>query len=97
MATPDKGGNITEYNKIVGSEKTASCEEYTMCKFESNKADEFVALELILDWGRKGDAGKKSPVLSKDVAKVGISNKGHKKAVNLIQLLYVKQVVNTME
>ena len=29
--TPTRGGNIEAYNAIVGSDKTATCEEYTMC------------------------------------------------------------------
>ena len=94
---PTKGGNIEAYNTIVGSDKTATCEEYTMCQFEGSTAQEFIALQLILDWNREGDAGKKSPVLNKDTTRVGISNKAHKKTKNLIQILYVKMTVNALD
>jgi hypothetical protein len=83
-AVPEKYGNIAAYNEIVGSDKTVMCEEYTMCKYEGSDAREFVALELILDWNREGEAGKKSPILNKEVRNVGISNKAHKQVVNLI-------------
>ena len=68
-----------------------------MCKYEGANANEFIALEMILDWDRKGEASKKSPVVNREVQRVGISNKAHKSVVNLIQLIYIKQVVNTME
>ena len=139
-AVPAKGGNIVVYNEIAGSDKTVMCEEYTMCKYEGSSANEFIALELILDWDRraeavvktstkveaevspdtkveavvspvtiKDDAGtkktqdlakgplKKSPILNGEIQSVGISNKAHRTVVNLIQVLYVKRVVNTME
>jgi hypothetical protein len=54
-------------------------------------------LQLILDWNREGEAGKKSPVLNKDTTKVGISNKAHKKTKNLIQVLYIKMTVNALD
>ncbi len=60
------------------------CEEYTMCKYEGANADEFIALEMILDWDRKGEASKKSPILCREVQRVGTSNKAHKTVVNLI-------------
>ena len=40
---------------------------------------------------------KKSPILNAEIQSVGISNKAHKTVVNLIQVLYVKRVVNTIE
>ena len=49
-----------------------------MVKYEGSQADEFIALELALDWNREGDEGKKSPLFDKDVSLVGISNKAHK-------------------
>ena len=94
---PTQNGNIEVYNQIVGSDKSTVCEEYTMCQFEGQSAQEFIALQLILDWNREGEAGKKSPVLNKDTTKVGISNKAHKKTKNLIQVLYVKMTVNALD
>lgn len=95
--TPDREGNIAAYTESLGEDKTASCEEYTMCQWESASAQEFVALELIQDWNREGEKAKHSPVLERDTSKVGISNRPHKKTVNLIQVLYIKQAVNAME
>ena len=92
-----KGGNVEVYGTIVGADKKTVCEEYTMCQFEGQSAQEFIALQLILDWNREGEAGKKSPVLNKDTTKVGISNKAHKKTKNLIQILYVKMTVNALD
>ena len=94
---PTQGGNIEVYNSIVGSDKSTVCEEYTMCQFEGQSAQEFIALQLILDWNREGEAGKNSPILNKDTTKVGISNKAHKKTKNLIQVLYVKMTVNALD
>src|SRR5450830_1244366 len=55
-AVPAKGGNIVVYSEIAGSDKKAMCEEYTMCKYEGSCANEFIALELILDWDRRIEA-----------------------------------------
>ena len=55
-----------------------------MCQYMGDSAKEFIALELILDWNREGEAGKKSPVLCKETCSIGISNKSHKKTKNLI-------------
>jgi len=69
-----------------------------MCKFENGTAEDFIALELALDWGRKEDeGGKSSPLLNKDVTMIGVSNKAHKAAVNVIQVLYITNSANAME
>lgn len=68
-----------------------------MCQFEGSSAQDFVALQLILDWNREGDLAKKSPILNKDTTRVGISNKPHKKTKNVIQVLYVKMVANALD
>ena len=68
-----------------------------MVKYEGSLADEFIALELALDWNREGDDAKKSPLFDKDVSLVGISNKAHKTTVNVIQILYVSATVNALE
>ena len=67
-----------------------------MVKFEAADPMIFVATQLALDWEREGDEGKKSPLLDKEVGKVGISNKAHPKTVNLIQVLYVKNTGNAI-
>eukprot|EP00352_Strombidinopsis_acuminata_P003920 CAMPEP_0176382378 /NCGR_PEP_ID=MMETSP0126-20121128/32640_1 /TAXON_ID=141414 ORGANISM="Strombidinopsis acuminatum, Strain SPMC142" /NCGR_SAMPLE_ID=MMETSP0126 /ASSEMBLY_ACC=CAM_ASM_000229 /LENGTH=218 /DNA_ID=CAMNT_0017746779 /DNA_START=105 /DNA_END=762 /DNA_ORIENTATION=- len=48
--TPAIGGNIEAYNRILGTDKTADCEEFTMCKFDSDQAQNFVAMQLLLDF-----------------------------------------------
>ena len=62
------------------------CEEYTMYKYELTTAEQFVALQLIMDWG----AHQKSPILKRDVTKMGVSVKAHRRTGNLIQCLYVR-------
>ena len=96
-AVPEKGGNITKYNAITGEEKASVCFEYTMVKFEGSYADEFIALELALDWDREGEEGKNSPLLDKEISMVGISNKAHKACINVIQILYIRQTSNALE
>ena len=83
-AAPALGGNMEKYKEIVGEDKNSECFEYTMTKFEGTAPEEFVCLELALDWDREGDEGKKSPLLDKDISLVGISNKAHKSCVNVI-------------
>ena len=64
-----------------------------MCKWESDNAQELIALELIQDWNREGE-GKHfcSPVTGEDTTKMGMSNKAHKQTVNLIQILYMRNM-----
>ena len=96
-AVPAKGGNIEKYRTITGEEKAGQCFEYTMVKYEGSLADEFIALELALDWNREGEEGKKSPLFDKDISIVGISNKAHKTTQNVIQILYISSPTNAME
>jgi hypothetical protein len=70
------------YAEIV--KVTIPCDEYTMPKYEMSSGGEFVALQLILDWGRVGPLGKQSPILKRDVCSVGISVKAHRMTVNLV-------------
>ena len=96
-AAPALGGNMEKYKEIVGEDKNSECFEYTMTKFEGTAAEEFVCLELALDWDREGEEGKKSPLLDKDISLVGISNKAHKSCINVIQVLYIRGTVNVLE
>lgn len=81
---PDRGGNVEAYKLIVGEEKPIACEEYTMCQWESTSAEELIATQLIEDWARSGELARTSPIVNQEVSHVGISNKAHKKCVNLI-------------
>ena len=47
---PTKGGNIAKLTAASGEDKTASCFEFTMPKFEGSTGTEFVALQLALDF-----------------------------------------------
>lgn len=69
---------------MVGN-SALDCAEYTMCKFTSESAAEFVALELLLNWNKE----QASPLLRPELNKVGISLMAHKKQENLFQLLFV--------
>ena len=63
-----------------------------MCKFEGTLGEDFIALELILDWEGKGCIAREakfSPLLDPSFTNIAMSNKGHSKVENLIQVLYV--------
>ena len=61
-----------------------------MPKFEVASGADFVALQLIMDFGREGPMSCRSAILNYDVTRVGISNKANRFSMNLIQVLYVK-------
>ncbi len=67
-----------------------------MCQYMSDSAWELIGIELLQDWNREGDLKGKSPILNKEVCRVGISNKPHPKTKNLIQILYVKSTANVL-
>ena len=48
--TPALGGNAAKYGEILGEDKTAACSEFTMVKFQGSTGDQFVALQLALDF-----------------------------------------------
>ena len=48
--TPTKGGNIAKLSELSGSDKSDSCVEFTMPKFEGTTGEEFVALQLALNF-----------------------------------------------
>ena len=62
-----------------------------MCKWEGTAGEDFIALQLILDWaGRIVAKGPRySPLLDPKMTMIAISQKPHPKEVNLIQVLYV--------
>lgn len=86
--SPAHGGNIIAFTEITAV--NIPCDEYTMPRYELSTGGEFVALQMILDWGRNGPLGKQTPVLKRDVVSVGVSVKAHRMTVNLIQVLYVR-------
>ena len=64
--------------------------EFTLTNFQSDNGEDFVAIQLIKDWGREGEEGKQSPLLSDKVSKMAASNRGHNKVYNCIQCLYIE-------
>jgi len=64
--------------------RPVACEEYTMMKFEDSFVQNFVALQLILDWGRPGALGFQSPILKRDVQVVGINMSAHRVCANVV-------------
>ena len=49
-----------------------------------------------MDWEREGRKSQHSPILNPEVSFVGISNKPHKKTVNIVNILYVKTSTNAL-
>ena len=47
---PTLGGNIAKYSEISGGDKSSSCTEYTMVKYQGSTGEDFVALQLALDF-----------------------------------------------
>ncbi len=90
LADVVNGGNLELYNKALG--RVAVGEDYTHRSFNSTSGAEFVALQLILNWGRKGPGEGKSPILDKSVTSVGICMGSSQAFQNITQVLYVKGV-----
>ena len=80
----EEGMVIPIYHRISHSE--TPCNEYTHKQFNGTSGADFVALQLILDWGIRG----KSPILERFVTHLGISMRSHKEFSNVTQVLYVK-------
>ena len=55
---PTKGGNIAKYTEISGGDKTSTCKEFTMVQFEGSTGEEFVALQLALDFEGMNEGAK---------------------------------------
>mmetsp|Transcript_22389 Transcript_22389/g.27539 ORF Transcript_22389/g.27539 Transcript_22389/m.27539 type:complete len:234 (-) Transcript_22389:99-800(-) len=66
-AKPTKGGNIAKYNEIKGGDNTSSCAEFTFPQFEGTTGQQFIALQLALDFedfeGAEKDAAAKPAAL----------------------------------
>ena len=82
--SPKLGGNVETYELIIGEDNPWLCEEFSMINWESPAADDLVATQLLLDWARDGIKKHKSPILSKSLTYIGVSNKAHKKVLNCI-------------
>jgi len=65
------------------------CHEFTHYHYALNTPEQFVALQLILDWGLK----KSSPILNRACKAMGVSVKPHKQCLNVIQALYLEREV----
>lgn len=47
---PTQGGNIAKFSEISGGDKSTTCHEFTMTKFTGTTGEEFIALQLALDF-----------------------------------------------
>ena len=85
---PTRGGNIPVYKKLLESEgrfkdaekSDKNFEEFTFCTWENDKAEEFIALVLMVDF----DDANKSILLDPEFTTMGMSYKPHAQARNLI-------------
>lgn len=59
-AAPTKGGNIAKFTELSGGDKAASCYEFTMAQFEGSRGEEFIALQLALDFEGLNESTKKA-------------------------------------
>ena len=100
---PTTGGNIAKYNSFAGiasgDVKSEFQSEYTFCKFEGTSGEEFVALELLMDWEglnkeAHGTEPRTSPMLNPAFTHMGLSQKPHPKTINLFEVLFVKGTGN---
>ena len=94
MAEVEEGGNMALYHQITG--ETHVCEDYTMKQWTSTDGLQFVALQMIMNWGRMGPHQHKTPVLEPFVTAVGINMMSHKAYTNVTQCLYVKGAAVTV-
>jgi hypothetical protein len=76
---PSAGGNKGIYGQL--SQSAVKCEEYTMANYTQDSGAEFVALALILNFGR---STQQSPILNPEVKSIGINVMSHKLTINLI-------------
>ena len=90
---PTSNGNIVVYTEMKAGQPV-NCEEFTFPKYSFEAATWFVALQMIMDYGRMGPLAKHTPVLKPDLVAVGVSMLGHPKTENLVQVLYVKSCLN---
>ena len=102
---PEEGSNITKLNEMTGRETAGA--EASFYNFEGSSAEEFVALLLYKDFDKyaaletkpkagEGETGLESPLLNSRTMSVGISNKGHSKCLNSIQIIYIFSLVNKL-
>jgi hypothetical protein len=97
---PKKGGNIERYQEILGASIPIAAEhqaEYTFCKFEGETGEEFIALQLLLDWEgmNEGTPAGTSPLLNPVFTHMGCSQKPHPKTINLFELVFIKGTGST--
>ena len=83
QSAPVDGGNRDVLCDLVCCQVPA--EEFTMQGFKTNSGPNFIAMQLILDFDRKGE----SPLLKPDVTRIGISHMPSTFCEYLTQVLYV--------
>lgn len=80
--SPTVGGNVAVFNQMGCM---MECVEYTHFKYELATAEQFVALQMILDFGKN----KSSPLINRNVHSMGLCVGTHRQCTNLINCLYV--------
>jgi hypothetical protein len=69
--TPSAGGNVIAFNQMGGVDV---CHEFTHWRYQMSTAEEFVALQLLLDYSRQ----KSSPILNKTVHSMAVDVSMHR-------------------
>ena len=64
---PTKGGNIAKYSELSGGDKAPFAFEFTFAQFEGTRGEEFVALQMALDF----EGMNESTANQSDVIKTG--------------------------
>jgi hypothetical protein len=83
---PVAGGNVIAFNQMGGVDV---CHEFTHWKYNESSAEAFVALQLLIDYGRT----KSSPILNKTVHSMAVCVAAHRQVSNVIQCLYIQNVI----
>ena len=101
---PEIGGNEDLYKAMLGAQqKSGAADEGTYFTWEGNGM-EMVLINLLQEYeafvnpqkeDKKG--GQRPALLDPLTVKMGCSFKAHKKAQNIAQLLYVRQLGNAIE
>ena len=55
---PTLGGNVAKYTELSGQDKSAGCSEFTMVKFTGTTGEQFIALQLALDFEGMNEGSK---------------------------------------
>ena len=86
-----EGGNRESLVKIMARE--LDCEEVTYKDWDNESGADFVAVMLLVNFGRSGAFALKSPILDPKVVEMGMNINEHPIDGNVIQVLFVREPV----